>query len=258
MPPNGLHDCAVCQPVAWGEPWELGSAAFWAHIARSRPKPVHLALGKSLRDEVAACVLGGFRVRGDVGVAAHRALERAGVLEERPCSSEAVERVLRQPLRLRDGRVARYPFPAQRARRIAAALNELSSTSICRRLEAATDARERRDALCALPGVGPKTASWITRNQWEADAVAVIDVHVRRAGIAAGVFCPSWRLPNDYQVFERAFVAWAQRGSVAVSSLDVAIWSTLTGGLRNSLVAPPVSVRLSIEAWNQLPSLTAG
>ena len=43
-----------------------------------------------------------------------------------------------------------------------------------------------RDWLLAIPGIGPKTASWIVRNRTGSSAVAIIDVHILRAGTSAG------------------------------------------------------------------------
>lgn len=34
--------------------------------------------------------------------------------------------------------------------------------------------------------IGPKTASWIVRNYRKSDCVAIIDIHIHRAGLLAG------------------------------------------------------------------------
>ena len=72
-----------------------------------------------------------------------------------------------------------------------------------------------------------KTASWVVRNLHRSDDIAVIDIHIRRAGIVAGVFDPEWVLPRDYLRFEEAFCAWAAAGRVSTADMDVCVWSTL-------------------------------
>ncbi|MDZ3993341.1 hypothetical protein PspTeo4_24872 [Pseudomonas sp. Teo4] len=49
--------------------------------------------------------------------------------------------------------------------------------------------RALRDWLLELPGIGYKTASWVARNWLDADDVAILDIHILRAG-AWQVFSP--------------------------------------------------------------------
>jgi hypothetical protein len=58
--------------------------------------------------------------------------------------------------------------------------------------------------------------------------VAIIDIHVLRAGTTAGFFPRGWRLPKDYARFEAAFLAVARHGDVRPSVLDSCIWGTLS------------------------------
>jgi thermostable 8-oxoguanine DNA glycosylase len=87
--------------------------------------------------------------------------------------------------------------------------------------------RQFRTLLTRLNGVGLKTASWVVRNLTRSDEIAIIDIHIRRAGVAAGVFDPDWVLPRDYLLFEEAFCAWAAAGGVRTADLDLCVWSTL-------------------------------
>jgi hypothetical protein len=66
-------------------------------------------------------------------------------------------------------------------------------------------------------------------------------VHVARAGVVAGVFDESWRLPRDYESFEAAFIAWAQAGGVRPAILDTTIWTTLarSDGHRREILGIP-------------------
>jgi len=125
--------------VYWGRAEELGTVAFWytqAHwAALSGDTAVHgpHALGRTLEEEVAACVLGGYGIPANVGLAAFDAVCADGLLDQRtdveqPSFEESLRATLPRPLCM-DGRSVRYRFAAQRARRLAAALAVLARES---------------------------------------------------------------------------------------------------------------------------------
>ena len=188
-------------------------------------------------------MLGGYGVPGPVGNAAFIALRDAGLFDpnlDEDAAAADMTRVLAEPLQVGTRRL-RYRFHQQRPRRLAAALTALGTWE--READALRDG-ELRDRLMRLPGVGPKTASWVVRNHRDSDEVAIIDIHVRRAGLSAGVFCADWALPRDYGRFEDAFLAWAAAGQVSAANLDAAIWrllSTLGQLGRATMVAGPRS-----------------
>lgn len=208
----------------WGLPHELGTAAFWTDQARrsvDAAKRDDFRLGSTLAEEVAACLLGGYGVPAAVGSAALQRL-RDGVDLNAPVAVAVVERLLREPLVVAGrARPVRYRFPRQRALRIARALEVLAAT------EPPEEPRILRDWLRGLPGVGPKTASWIVRNVTGSGEVAIIDIHIRRAGLAIGCFLPQWSLPWDYSKFESAFLLLAARGEVSAAHLDAFMWYEL-------------------------------
>jgi len=72
-----------------------------------------------------------------------------------------------------------------------------------------------------------KTASWIARNTCNSDDLAVIDIHVHRAGVVAEVFDRSWTVQRHYRWFEDAFCAWAQAGGVRTADLDACVWNQM-------------------------------
>jgi N-glycosylase/DNA lyase len=212
--------------LKWGPDWHIGSPAYWVAQVDTASRHRH-ALGRTLREEVAACLLGGHGMPAAVGLAAYRRIREAGLLDEdsRP-SSQEVFSVLSEPMEVRPGHRVRYRFAAQRSERLAGALGGLSRIAYRGPLE-------MRDALTGLPGVGLKTASWIVRNRTDCDQVAILDVHIQRAGVIAGVFESSWTPARDYRLMERLFVAWAQAGNVRTGDLDAAIWRSLAGLGRN-------------------------
>lgn len=211
---------SVCRSVPWRTPADLGSAAFWVdQTVRSRLSPSY-RMGVDLFEEAAACLLGGHGVTGPMTVAAFERLRDRGLLAPGAEPSEAeYASALLDPLVV-GGRVSRYRFPAQRAARLARLARAVP--------DAPQEGPALRDWLMTLPGFGPKTASWAARNHTGCDHLAVIDIHVRRAGELAGVFCRSWRLPRDYGVYESAFVQWAGAGGVRASDLDACIWHQLS------------------------------
>jgi N-glycosylase/DNA lyase len=223
-----VRRCECCAPTPWGEEWQLGTAAFWVQQAAEFPAGVgRHRLGASLREEVAVCMLGGYGVPGPVGNAAFVALRDAGMLAEgltEDAMAEGMTTVLARQLDV-SGRKTRYRFHQQRPRRLAAALAGLAAwESEAPELEDLA----LRDRLMMLPGVGPKTASWVVRNHRDSDAVAIVDIHVQRAGVTAGVFCAGWALPRHYDRFESAFLDWASLASVSAADLDAAIWRLLS------------------------------
>lgn len=205
---------------AWGAPDELGSCAYWVDQARRHPPVLDLTCAESLHDEILFCLLGGYGITWAVNRAAWNALHAAGLTAGTPRAA-AIEEVLHTPLSLGSGATRRYRFPAQRAVRLAAVMRILDVATL------PSDPLALRHWLTGLPGIGLKTASWIVRNRFADDRVAVIDVHVQRAGLAAGFVRPSWRLPCDYPLFELAFCEVARLGGVRSAALDLTIWHQL-------------------------------
>lgn len=211
--------------VEWRDHTHLGSAAFWVEETRRQPSPQNLRIGQTLIEEVALCLLGGYGINEAMATTAFRAVRDAGLLDPSSAPTpDEIETVLRTPMPVPGhAQPIRYRFPVQRAARVASAVARLSTAPSVRDLTP----RELRAFLTTLDGVGMKTASWVVRNLRRSDDVAIIDIHIRRAGVVAGVFDPEWVLPRDYVRFEEAFCAWARAGRVSTADMDVCVWSTL-------------------------------
>lgn len=223
--------------VHWGHVWQVGTAHYWVAVtadaaaARPRSQPGRHRLGRDFVEEVAACLLGGYGMPFEVGLAGFHAVRDAGLLAGTPSAAE-VAAVLSAPLHVGDRRV-RYRFPRQRARYLAGALSRISEVDAL-----PTEARALRDWLLVLPGIGPKTAGWIVRNHLSSDDVAIIDVHIHRAAVRAGVFDPRWQIDRDYRRMEAFFLAWASRGGVHAADLDAMIWAAGAQEVRTRRGAP--------------------
>lgn len=226
-PVVGLDGHGEVRSVRWGRPWQFDTPAYWVSQAEMFRPVDNCRIGSNLAEEVAACILGGYGLPAIVGVRAFEAVRDAGLLsQDRSVTALEIERVLRTPLLIGE-RLVRYRFPRQRAHRVAAALDRLRGE------RPPAHGVQLRDWLLGLPGVGLKTASWIARNHTGTDDVAIIDVHVLRAGQRAGVFDASWTAARDYSRCEALFVAWALFGGVRTSVLDACIWSQLSQSARS-------------------------
>ena len=207
--------------VRWGHRWQVGTAAFWVGLAEAFQAAAgaehSFRLGSTLAEEVAACLLGGHGIHHQVGLAAFAAVREHGLLE-RASRAEEIERVLRAPLRVGQ-RTVGYRFPRQKAAFLSAALDGVFHG------DPPESAGELRRWLLRLPGVGPKTSGWIVRNYLGNDEVAIIDIHVYRTGIEAGVFDCAWTPGRDYERLEALFVCWAKTGGVRTADLDAVVWS---------------------------------
>ncbi|MER0240076.1 hypothetical protein [Fulvimarina sp. MAC8] len=214
-------DAEVVPGVAWGRSGWVGSPAYWSMLAATEdPADDYVRRDDSpLHHEVAFCLLGGFGIRMEVNEAAYAACLGRGLLDpgRRPAAAE-VEAVLSTPLEV-GARTVRYRFPRQRSGRLAQALRAIEDSP------PPTDTPRRfRDALMEVPGIGPKTASWIARNWMGADDVAILDIHVLRAGFAMNLFPANATLPGDYDALENRFLAFAAAIGVRPSLLDAVIW----------------------------------
>ncbi len=163
-------DEAVLPGVRWGAFDAHLTPAFWAgrvFLATIVGDGSSYRLGMSLREEVAACLLGGYGMRAEVGLAAFRRLRDEGLLIGAPSRETLTER-LSQPMRL-GARTCGYRFARQKAAYLAHCLAHLPEQD-----DVALSDRALRAGLLALPGIGLKTASWIVRNWRCSDEVAII------------------------------------------------------------------------------------
>jgi len=210
----------VLPGVCWGRAEECLTPAYWASqvwMNEADRTYSHYHLGTTLIEEVAACLLGGHGIPAEVGLAAFEKVRGLGLLADSP-TAENLEGILRQPLCI-GGRMIRYRFAHQKAIYLAAALDVLH-----RQESYPLDGRALRAFLLQLPGIGPKTASWITRNWLESDDVAILDIHILRAGAAAGFFPKKVNLAKTYFILEDHFLAFSKAIKCRASVLDNFMW----------------------------------
>ena len=216
------HDQRVMDGVEWGHHYAVFTPAYWATQAwlcsTDAKCRSSFRLGQSLEEELAACLLGGYGIPAEVGLAAFYRVRDSGMLSGQAPTEDELLNVLTPPLEI-ESRVVRYRFARQRSRYLSLALQALKSES-----PPTNDDRLFRDWFLNLSGIGPKTASWITRNWLGSDAVAIVDIHVYRAGLLAGFYRTSETPSKHYFQLEEKFLKFARSINVRASFLDALIW----------------------------------
>ena len=229
--PRGQEEATCHSPIlevlpgiALGRLDQLLTPAYWQWRCTIGEAEGHDYINRTgtLREEVGFCLLGGYGIPFEVNEAFFQLLKRHGVFAEGHLPVEAsILDLLKRPIPV-EGRLQRYRFPHQKAERITRALRLLDELDFN-----SEDSTSFRAALCQLPGIGPKTASWITRNWLGAECVAILDVHVLRAGRFLGIFDRHARLPRDYDRLEACFLRFAEAIAVRPSVLDAVMWSDM-------------------------------
>lgn len=214
-------DCDVLPGVKWGRFDQLYTPAFWftqAWHVENRERITLYRLGETLLEEIVACLLGGHGMRAEVGLAAFERLKARDLLRSQHRLNGSIFRALEEPLTIY-GKKVKYRYPRQRARFVANAIKKLDGETAPLHSDLAL-----RAWLQEFDGIGPKTASWITRNFLDSDSVAIIDVHVFRAGVLLGIFDPSDDVSRHYFRLEAKLLAFARAIKMRLSSLDTLIW----------------------------------
>lgn len=214
-------DEEVMPGIRFGREDGLLTPAYWAmRCVTADPTDIDFVNHHgTLEEEVGFCLLGGFGVTFEVATAFFERLRINGVFEPGIIVSETdLFAMLDEPASIR-GRPHRYRFPMQRARRVHRAMARLATMEFDE-----ADPIRFRDQIQGLEGVGPKTASWIARNWLDTDSIAILDIHVLRAGWLLNLFDRDCRLPRDYFDLEKQFLNFAKNLRVRASVLDSVMW----------------------------------
>jgi thermostable 8-oxoguanine DNA glycosylase len=209
----------VLPGLKWGSVSDYFTPAFWKAFAwKSEGRYLPRSFGGSLREELAACMLCGYGIQSEVGVAAFHRLKKLNLLEGAQ-SAECLQDALAEPLAL-NGRLVRYRFFRAKAAALAIALREFDALD----LALCDTAIQVRELLMTLPGVGPKTASYAVRNHFGSDEVAVLDIHITRASKMLSIFPQTADPQRHYFKLERLFLDFARALGVRASVLDNLMW----------------------------------
>lgn len=234
-------DADVLPGVQWGRVDAFPTPAYWAYQAHARRivgSPIRYRLGATLAEEVGACLLGGHGIPARIGLAAFEHVRERGAFIGAAPGEDKLREWLSEPMAC-DCRLVRYRFAAQKARYLAAALRELSFAGA-----PTSSGRALRDWLIELPGIGLKTASWVARNWLDADDVAILDIHILRAGVLGKFLDADLTVERHYLALERQFLDFSRALGVPASELDAVIWLEMMSArstVENSLASLPDS-----------------
>ena len=208
--------------IIWGRPDEVFSPAFWKYQTFFRrdagTKRSH-RLGKNLFEELSVCLLGGFGMPAELGLAAFNRLKAENKLDG-TASAEEIEALLELPFPF-NGKLRKYRFPRQKARYLSNALASL-------RIDPQpNDPIELRNYLISLNGIGPKTASWVIRNYFDSDDVAILDIHIIRACRIVGLFDDRQTVARHYYTMEDIFLTFCRKLEEPASLVDAIMWDVM-------------------------------
>lgn len=215
----------VLDGVLWGESWQLFTPAYWLsqlwmNGLDTVEKSPYQGRG-SFADELVFCMLGGYGISAELARAAFEACRSAGLISALELSITRWETVLANPLQL-NGRLTRYRYPKQKARFLSSAMNFLRRKTVD-----GLGGRGLRDALLEIDGVGPKTAGWVARNYLDTDDVAILDIHLVRAGVLCDLFSPAQRVERDYFEMEHRYIDFCRALNARPAVLDCLIWDQM-------------------------------
>ncbi|TXH03062.1 MAG: 8-oxoguanine DNA glycosylase [Nevskiaceae bacterium] len=227
-------DAQLMDGVEWGAVDAFPTPAYWqcqVIARRLAGQPAGYKLGRTLAEEVGACLLGGHGIPASIGIAAFEKLRALGAFSE-ASSEKQLETWLAEPLKV-GPRSVRYRFAAQKARYLAAAI------PCAHAAPSFATGRQLRDWLTQLRGVGLKTASWIARNWMDADDVAILDIHIIRVGQAIGLFPKTMSVERHYLELEERFLKFSYALDVRTSELDAVVWY--------EMASSPAAVRVVMD-----------
>lgn len=171
-------------------------------------------------DEIVACLLGGFGFKAEIGWAAFERLKKRHLIKK-GIDYLSIVNALSEPLKV-GNTWTHYRFPRQKSKYVYDFLcrDDLDYAPLENDLAF-------RSWLLTINGIGPKTASWITRNYFQSDNVAIIDIHLYRAGILTGFVSPDLDIQKDYFEIEQCFLDYCRSLKVKPSVMDMVMWSNM-------------------------------
>jgi thermostable 8-oxoguanine DNA glycosylase len=218
-------DTELVPGVNWGTPCALFTPAYWyaQYLMRGAANTTsgEHRIGQTFAEEMTACILGGYGIPAEIGLAAFCRLREESLISDLCTDQQLLERRLQAPLCVM-GRSVKYRFWRQKAKYLSVAYSAIKTQEF-----PTDDALMLRTKLMALPGVGPKTASWIVRNWLGSDQVAILDVHVVRAGLLMNLFSPQDDVRKNYPCMEAKFITFSRALGVPTSGLDALIWKMM-------------------------------
>ena len=208
--------------LAWGTCHQLYTPAFWKLQYLINPFPNNESthqIGDTLLEEIVQCILGGYGIPSEMGSMAFERLKTRKLIKHN-ISLESVLTALSEPFFISSNRLVHYRFAKQKSNYIYELLNRSDLNEL-----PCNDDLALRSWLMQLKGIGPKTASWITRNWLRSERVAILDIHLLRAGMITGFFRKDLNINTQYFELENEFLMFCQKLEVRPSDMDAIIWN---------------------------------
>lgn len=207
--------------VKWGNYCQLFTPAFWKYLYvnhRIDDTMSNHRLGNSILEEVVACLLGGYGMPSEIGILAFERLKNECLIEP-GINYELIHKALSVPLQISTGSFKMYRFYNQKSKFIYNFLNRNDLEDI-----PYYDDFALRNWLLTVKGIGLKTASWITRNWLKSENVAILDIHILRAGKMTGFF-KHMDATRHYYTLEKDFIDFCVALDARPSDMDALIWN---------------------------------
>lgn len=218
-------DYEVMPGLRWGSHGNIFTPAYWlsqywmAKLDEAEFSPYKTAT--NILDEIVFCMLGGFGVTAELSKAAFQHCKSEGLIDNKVTDISEWERTLSEKLDL-NGRLVKYRYPKQKSKYLASAMQFISNNDVV-----SLRGKQLRDELLKINGVGFKTAGWIARNFSDADDVAILDIHLVRAGVICGFFSKEQRVERDYMAMEEQFINFCNAIGTRPSVLDCLVWDQM-------------------------------
>lgn len=201
--------------IKWGNYGKLFTPAYWKvqylMYNENEKFDIDYRLKENIFEEVVACLLGGFGLKSEIGLAAFQRLTMKNQIK-RGVELIDVLNSLKEPF-VNNGKNIHYRFPNQKAKYISEFLNRKDLDYI-----PLNDDIELRDWLLSIKGIGPKTAAWITRNFLNSEK-AIIDIHIYR--LIMGLYTKYYEVQKDYVKLEKIFLQFCKELDVQPSKMHL-------------------------------------
>ena len=208
--------------LKWGVCYQLYTPAFWKlqYLLNSFSveKNAH-RISANITEEIVLCILGGYGIPSEMGIIAFERFKNENLIRK-DISLERVSSALSRPFQISKNKYVKYRFANQKAKYIHNFLNRNDLENIPEH-----DDLSLRKWLMTLKGIGPKTASWITRNWLRSERVAILDIHILRAGMITGFFSRKINIVTEYYDLETQYLNFCHFLEVRPSDMDAIIWS---------------------------------
>ena len=211
----------VIEGVKGGNANELFTPAYWKLqiiYYKEVLNQISLKKGETFNEEIISCILGGYGMKAEVGILFFNELKALGVIGSEVIDERKIYGILKRPL-VYNNKKYYYRYPKQKSKYIFNALNSIRNYQ-----QPFNDIYKLRSWLMSIKGIGPKTASWIIRNWFCCEDVAIIDIHIYKVGAIIGLFNNEENVSKDYFNLESKFIKFAKGLKVKPSELDTIIW----------------------------------